>query len=219
LKSQALINNDDKKSSRHFGTSRFGYIDYTPYSGIIRTLVEAMDWKRTCRLTYKAIMENRSKTYYVNPLKIFSHRDTIYLHAKLASSRNELGTDADFDPLLAIHRIKKVEMTDRSFRLPAKYDFEKIFNRNFGIMKGEPFKAAVEFKGWAAKYVSERIWSPDQKIKKIGKDKIILEFTASSESEVISWLLWFGEEARLTKPERLTEEIIHTIDGMKSNYL
>ena len=124
----------------------------------------------------------------------------------------------EFDPLLAVHRIRKVEMTDAVYEYPRDYNFEKVYNQNFGIIKDEAFKVEVEFTGWAAKYVSERIWSPDQKIKKVGKNKIIIEFTASSEPEVISWLLWFGEEARLIKPEHLVDEIIHSIDSMRNNY-
>ena len=60
------------------------------------------------------------------------------------------------------------------------------------IRPGNRVKVEAEFTGWAAKYVAERIWSPDQKItniEKVGANKIILEFAASSEPEVIAWLL------------------------------
>ena len=40
---------------------------------------------------------------------------------------------------------------------PKNYDFEKLFNREFGIIKEEAFKVRVEFSGWAARYVAERI--------------------------------------------------------------
>ena len=39
-----------------------------------------------------------------------------------------------------------------------------MFKQNFGVIKEDAFEVEVEFTGWAAKYVSERIWSPDQKI-------------------------------------------------------
>jgi predicted DNA-binding transcriptional regulator YafY len=84
--------------------------------------------------------------------------------------------------------------------------------------KEDAFQVTAEFTGWAAKYVAERIWSPDQKIKKAGKSKIILEFTASSEPEVISWLLWFGEKARLLKPDYLVDEITSKIKSMNTVY-
>jgi len=76
----------------------------------------------------------------------------------------------------------------------------------------------VAFTGWSAAYVSERIWSPDQEILKKGKDKIILKFTASSKPELIGWLLSFGEEATLLKPEWLLKELKEKIDKMVKSY-
>ena len=215
LKSNALASGNKSESSAPFFSSyRPGTIDYTPHHDTIHTLIAAMKKKKVCTITYQAIMEAKPKTYAIMPLKIFSHKDTMYLHARIYKK----GKAAEFDPLLAVHRIKKVTMSDAVCEFPANYNFEKVYNQNFGIIKDKAFKVEAEFTGWAAKYVAERIWSPDQKIKKVGKNKIILEFTASSEPEVISWLLWFGEEARLIKPERMVDEIIRGIDCMRGNY-
>ncbi|MEA3222974.1 MAG: WYL domain-containing protein [Thermodesulfobacteriota bacterium] len=54
--------------------------------------------------------------------------------------------------------------------------------------------------------VAERIWSPDQKIIKKGKGKVRLILNASSEPELTTWLLSFGDEARLLKPEYLQKK-------------
>jgi predicted DNA-binding transcriptional regulator YafY len=66
--------------------------------------------------------------------------------------------------------------------------------------------------------VAERIWSPDQKIIKKGKDKIILKFTASSEPELISWLLSFGEEATLIRPDWIVKELKSKIAKLADCY-
>jgi len=219
LKSNAQQGKESKTSVNHFGAFRSGYIDYTPYSGIIYTLVQAMDLKKTCRLTYQALMGKKAKTYYINPLKIFSHRDTVYLHAQWEPSLDKPHTEHDFDPLLAIHRMKKIELTERDYKLPKKYDFEKIFNKNFGVMKDEPFEVEVEFTGWTAKYIPERIWSADQMITKKGRNKIILKFTTSSEVELIAWVLSFGEEAQVLKPEWVVVEIQNKIKILNNLYL
>ena len=221
LKSYALASGSNKNS----GTSPFfsnfcpGTIDYTPHYDTIHTLIEAMKQKKVCTIAYQAIMETKPKTYAIMPLKLFSHKDTVYLHARIHTGNGRKGKVMEFDPLLAVHRIKKVTMTDIVYEFPADYNFEKVFNKNFGVIKEQAFKVEAEFTGWAAKYVAERIWSPDQKIKKAGKNKIVLEFTASSEPEVISWLLWFGEEARLIKPKNLAKRIADQIDRIRNNYL
>jgi predicted DNA-binding transcriptional regulator YafY len=219
VKSHALASGHKGDASAPFFSSyRPGTIDYTPHHDTIHTLIEAMKQKQVCKIVYQAIMETKPKTYAIMPLKLFSHKDTIYLHARIPVAKGRKGKVMEFDPLLAVHRIRKVAMTDAVYEYPQDYDFEQVYNQNFGIIKDEAFKVEAEFTGWAAKFISERIWSPDQKITDVGENKIILEFTASSEPEVISWLLWFGEEARLIKPEHLVGEVIRSIDSMKCNY-
>lgn len=213
LKSRTLLDEGAKTSHQKFGSFQTGYIDYTAFTGIICTLVEAMEDKRTCKLTYQAIMENKSKTYYINPLKIFSHKDTVYLHAQWEPSPKGSFKEPAFDPLLVIHRMKKLEMTDQTYQVPKNYDFDKIFNKHFGIIKDNDFEVEVELSGWTARYVSERIWSADQKIKNIGENKILLTFTASSEVEVISWVLSFGEEAKLLSPIWLRDKLADSLRG------
>jgi len=219
VKSHALASGHKSgASSPFFSSYRPGTIDYTPHHDTIHTLIEAMTQKKVCTLVYQAIMETKPKTYAIMPLKLFSHKDTIYLHARIHHLNGENGEEMEFDPLLAVHRIRRVTMTDTPYDYPKDYNFEKVYNRNFGIIKDESFKVEAEFTGWAANYVSERIWSPDQTIEKKGESHIVLTFSASSEYEVVSWLLFFGEEARLIAPENLVIEMIGRIENMRETY-
>jgi len=195
-----------------------GTIDYTPHQETLRILIEAMNAMKICKITYQAIMQKKAKTYHIKPMKIFSYRDTIYLHARLAREPGRAYREPDFDPLLAIHRIKKVEITDRGYEYPADYKFEDAFDKNFGFMKDDCFEVEVEFTGWAASYVAERTWSPDQKIRKIDDEKLRLTFLASSEPELISWVLSFGEDARVIQPGWLVEEIQNKLLKLNNLY-
>ena len=201
-----------------FASFRPGSIDYTPHQETMRRLLRAMEERKVCKIHYQSISENKPKTYFIKPLKLFSHHDTIYLHARIAKTPGKKYQEPDYDPLLAIHRFKDVEITDRVFEFPADYDFEKIFNRQFGIIKDEVFEVVVELTGWAARYVAERVWSPDQKIVKKGKDKIRLTFKASSEPEVTGWLLSFGDQAKLIEPDWLVKIVSSTVDRVKGIY-
>jgi predicted DNA-binding transcriptional regulator YafY len=217
-KNHAALPSEKTPSPQHFASFRSGSIDYTPHQDTIRTLIEAMDNRKICKITYKSIMASRAKTLFIKPLKIFSHKDSVYVHACLARKPGKPYREPEFDPLLAIHRIKKVELTDRRFEFPKNYDFENTFKQNFGVIKEDAFEVEVEFTGWAARYVAERIWSPDQKVhKKNGTTK--LTFSASSEPELISWVLSFGEEARLKKPDSLAAEIRKVSENMKNIYV
>jgi len=218
LKSQAHLPEKQRVDSRHFASFIPGSIDYTGHHQTIRRLIKAMDEKRICKITYKRIMADRAKTFFIKPLKIFSQKDTIYLHARMAGYPGKPYKKPDFDPLLAIHRIKNLELTERSFEFPKDYDFEKFFNQNFGVIKEEAFKVEMEFTGYATEYVAERIWSPDQKLIKKKDGTVKLKFSASSEPELISWVLSFGDEAKVVKPNWLIDKIKQIVISIQSEY-
>ena len=216
-KNHDCISEDKMPPSQHFASFRSGSIDYTPHQSTIRTLIEAMDARKICKISYKSIMAERAKMFYIKPLKIFSHKDSVYLHAHLARTPGKPYSKPDFNPLLAIHRIKSVEATERLFTFPKNYDFDKAFKQNFGVIKEDAFEVEVEFTGWAARYVSERIWSPDQKVVH-HNGKTMLTFSASSAPELISWVLAFGNEAQIVRPNYLVEEIKVILQSMAQNY-
>ena len=154
-KSQSLPPEGRQVSALPFAAFRPGSIDYTPHQETMRRLLRAMEERKVCKIHYQSISENKPKTYFIKPLKLFSHHDTIYLHARIAKTPGKKYQEPNYDPLLAIYRFKEVEITDRVFEFPTDYDFEKIFNRQFGINKDEVFEVVVELTGWAARYVAE----------------------------------------------------------------
>lgn len=218
LKGQAHLPSSGSSSGRHFASFRPGSIDYTQYHDIVHSLMDAMEKSRICQITYQGIMEDKPKQIFIKPLKLFSHNETVYLHAQRARTPGKQYQEPHYDPLLAVHRIKDIKVTERLFKQPRNYDFERFFNENFGIRKEDAFEVEVEFKGWAARFAAERICSPDQKIKKLGKNKIRLIFTASSERDVIPWMLSFGEEAKLINPDWLAEAVARKVRAMAALY-
>lgn len=216
MKSQALLPSEDQSvASKHFGTLRSGYVDYGAHHETIRTLIAAMDQKKVCRVVYGSGSQERKKTFYIRPLKMFSYENTIYLHAQMAKDPERKYVAPGYDPVLAVHRIANIEVTDMEFDYPEKYDFDKAFNQTFGVMKGDPFQVEVEFTGWAAQFVSERQWSQGQKITE-GDGKLVLSFTAASVPEVVSWVLGFGSNARVFRPDWLVKEIEEEIRKTES---
>ena len=79
------------------------------------------------------------------------------------------------------------------------------------------FDVVIEFKGYFAKYVAERIWSPGQSIHK-RNGKTILKFNASSKPELLSWVMSFGNDAKVIKPEWLIKSIKKEIQNVQNTY-
>jgi len=217
-KSQVLIKNRQIVSAKHFATFTPGTIDYSGHQQIIKNLIIAMENSKVCKLTYKSIWNQEPKIFYIKPLKLFSKDDTIYLHAQMAKAPGKVYKPPKFDPLLVIHRIEGLDITKTSFKFPDNFDFEKTFNQTFGVMKEDFFQARVEFSGYAARHVKERIWSHDQVIKEKKGNKIELTFTATSYIEALSWILSYGYEARVLEPEWFVEEMQAEVKKMYGSY-
>lgn len=203
---------------RHVTSFRPGSIDYTPHEKVIRTLLRAMETGTVCEVVYRSLPSSRAKRFLVMPLKIFSHNDTIYLSARYAGKPGGPPAAREYDPLLAVHRVREVTMTDRSFVYPRDYNFEEIYNRNFGIIKGESFRVEVEFTGLSARYAAERVWSPDQRVARVDGETTRLSFTTSSEKEFLSWVLSFGPEARIVGPQRMVVRMKDALEVMQGLY-
>ncbi len=92
-------------------------------------------------------MAAREKTFYIKPYKLFSYDSALYLHAGMAQYPGSKYKDFPFDPLPAVHRLRKVEVTDRQYTFPKNYDFEKHFNQEFGVIKGKSFQVKLALQG------------------------------------------------------------------------
>jgi predicted DNA-binding transcriptional regulator YafY len=97
--------------------------------------------------------------------------------------------------VLAVHRMEGAEPT----RLT--HDFEPwSAPEYFGFPECEPYRVKIALSESAARYVRERKWSDDQAVHEHAAGSAVLEFTAQSHSEVVSWVLSFGGEVEILEP-------------------
>ena len=167
-----------------FGVVRTGVIDYSKHEKVMRTLIEGMDQRRVCAVGYRNLTGGKTKNFHIKPLKIFAHRESVYVHARRAKSPGKPYKTPKYDPLLALHRFTTAELTDVPFRRPPNYDFEKVMNQGFGVWTQKKFRAVLDLTGWAASFARERQWSPGQEFETKG-DVTRLSFWATSEPEVV----------------------------------
>ncbi len=201
-----------------FGVVRSGVIDYTKHEDVLRTLLAGMEDRRVCQVKYRSLGAPAAKTFHIKPLKVFAHRETVYVHARRARSPGQPYKAPSYDPLLALHRFEAAKLTDEAFRRPAGYDFEKVMNQGFGVWTQKRFRVVVELGGWAASFARERTWSPDQKVDELPEGRLRLAFWSTSEPEVMSLLLGFGACAHLFEPADLVAKLRDEVARMGRGY-
>ncbi|MHB8762646.1 MAG: helix-turn-helix transcriptional regulator [Coriobacteriia bacterium] len=184
-----------------------GTIDYSRFQGILADVSRAITERKVCRVTCHAPYNAEPKTYWIAPLKLIAHSDTLYVKCRLAWEDGE--AKPDLDPmLLAVQRLQNVVVGDRAH---AATDDVPDEPRAFGLMDGKPFRATIRVTGWAATYVAERVWSEGQTLRREPDGSVVLEFLVTSELEVVSFVLGFGPEAKVLKPLRLAKQVIRNL--------
>jgi len=97
--------------------------------------------------------------------------------------------------------------TDRAFVLPENFRYaDSAGDSYFGVFIGlEKTRFAVECRGEAAVFATERQWAADQKNAGIDGG-VKMEFTSSQYDKVLRWVLSCGRDALPLEPARLVAD-------------
>ncbi len=170
---------------------------------IFETAHRAIDERKVCNITYRAITTGETKTYPITPFRLLYYHNGYYL----------LCRNPNYDDLLtlAVERIQHLEITSQTFEPPDDLDIENRIQQAFGITLEDPIDVKVRFSAWQARYIQQRIWHPSEKIEELDTGEIILSFQASGSYEIKSWILSHGADAEVLEPASLRQEIIEEL--------
>lgn len=174
-----------------------GSIDYTPQEAIITTILNAIAGKDVCEIKYKALEQKEEKLHYFAPLRIKSYREALYVTGWKVDIRSK-EAEPIYEMHLPIHRFTAAEPVRKKHSIQQQ---EKP--HYFGFPECEPFRVKVRLTPEAGRYVKERRWSSDQVVTDLDDGRCEIEFTAQSETEVLSWVLSFGANAEILEPFNL----------------
>lgn len=182
-----------------------GMINYSAKEHLITELIRAIREYRMCEVSYVSPRHAEPQTYTVAPYQMIVFHEGLYLRCR---PENLLTNPAaGWDMILAVHRMQTVSSSEERFK-PVKIDKDaQQLAGAFGLTQGEPFRVQVKVTPGAALYVRERIWSDDQSISENSDGSLLLEFTTTSSQETVAWILSFGGEMQLLRPEHLREKI------------
>jgi len=205
---------DDREYAlESFSTAKFkGVIDYTPHQGTIETLMQAIREGLTCRLVYQPAGGREAERRFA-PVKLMAYREAMYVLGFKLEGTGPPGPE--HARTLAVHRIRSTELLDEAIPEELPDPAEPGL---FGFRMSETFRVKVKFAACVADYVCERQWSEDQKLTRQKNGKVVLEFSAQSEPEVVSWILGFGSTAELLAPRRLLKRLQAEVAALAQKY-
>jgi proteasome accessory factor B len=121
------------------------------------------------------------------------------------------GRDLDRDGIrtFALTRLSEPTLSRVRFVRPQDFSLEEFLADSMGVFRGggQLEKVRIQFEGWVAQIVRERVWHSSEKKTELKGGGLELELLLSSLEEVERWVLGFGASARVLQPPALVERI------------
>jgi predicted DNA-binding transcriptional regulator YafY len=107
--------------------------------------------------------------------------------------------------------------TDR-FELPPDFAIDDYFQGEFGIWKStERYKVIIDFDAQAVEYIRMRRVHPTQKLAATGNG-VRLTMTVGNLTQLTSWVLEWGQRARVVEPPELVERVRTELENALKGY-
>lgn len=174
-----------------------GKIDYSKSSNVIKQLEAAIKKNTIVNVDYFSVNSGSEKSINFIPLKIICNNSAIYIIGCRLNDNYDLVESKKIS--LAVHRIKDVFLTDKTFKV------QSLPNElmDFGLpWESSLTEFLIRFKaGRVIDYIKERIWAKDQKIRLLPNGDLELSFKTKSVPEVYAWCRSFGDQVALVKKD------------------
>ena len=181
----------------------FGAKDYRDKEQILDRIVRATLRGRPTDIVYRR-PGGEPRARRIEPFTIVLYRDGLYLLARTETS------DGPAMRLFAIERIEgAAQDTTATFTRPKTFDPRRYFRNRIGVFIDEkdPEDVDVAFKPGAAAVARQRSW-PGLAGWTEGEDgRWVLHLSVRTTPETVSWVLAWGDQVEVLKPEWLRVEV------------
>jgi proteasome accessory factor B len=181
----------------------------TVQKATVGSLVDATLSHRRVQMRYHSFSSGRVKDYLVEPYRLAYGQGGLYLFA-FVPEYLQMRT-------FAVERIKKLGLLEERFS-PVETTPEKPFPHSIGIHSGKPEPVEIEFAPGVAPYIQEREIHPTQKIRERADGSLVLSLKVCADWALQSWVLGFGQFARVLKPAALAERVLAEIEQAREQY-
>jgi predicted DNA-binding transcriptional regulator YafY len=175
---------------------------------IWNTICEGLRKNRVLSFDYRRDWHSGYTPRLVCPYQLLFDNGSWYLYAYVKKYQGMR--------MYSLPRIQNIRVEAESFNFPASADFRISFDGSyFGAYSSETKQRfRIAFFNDGAMRVQERIWTTDQRIKKM-PDGIILSFTSAQYGKVLELVLSNGSDALPLEPTELVRDWQKNLRGMQ----
>lgn len=201
----------DARLEERFLHLPFAPKDYSTKTEELDVLYQSVADLRPMSCQYRDA-QGQASSITIHPYAMVTYKDAVYAVGKHLPS-GEIRT-------FALDRMHDAEFkTTERFELPADFQVDAWFQGQFGIFRGkEKIRVVIDFAPKVAEYVRSRRVHPTQRLTQLRGGGVRLTMVVPDTTEVTSWVLGFGDNARVVEPEALRSRIIDELRGALALY-
>ena len=202
-KLEAQLRRKDLATARNLGRKVFDVNEARHiYEGRIEDvndIVTALLREDRLRVTHESVGGGK-KSFVLDPYTLVVYKKGLYL-AGFSHDHQAIRT-------FALDGFREVEwLKGDRFKYPADYRPEQLTEGAFGLIRGEPTRVRILFDEKVARYVQRRQWHPTQRFSRAAGGAVEMTMDVRGTVEVVSWVLGFGDKARVLDPVDLREAV------------
>jgi len=167
---------------------------------IFEALAKATAERQQLELTYRKPGQKQTELRIIDPYHLANINGEWFLFA-FDHLRKDIRT---FVPA----RVKAIRPTGESFSRPESFSPEKQLRDSFGVHSGQrEYEVVIRFNERAADYIREKKWHDSQRLRDLKTGGVELRLKLSSLTEVERWVLNWGGDAVVVKPQELCQAV------------
>ena len=174
--------------------------NYRQHRQTIDLVSQAIDKRRTAQMRYFSASRNSTGRREVDPYFLRFAGGGLYFigHCHL---RKEVR-------MFAVERIRSITLTDHPYQMPLDFKVDEYVQDALGIMRsGRRIEVELLFSKKAAAWVKDKSWHPSQQVKRLKDGRLKMTLKVADNDELVGWILSFGGEVKVGKPEALRVKI------------
>ena len=176
----------------------------------VNDIITALLREERLRVTHEGVSGGR-KTFVLEPYTMLVYKKGLYL-AGFSRQHQEIRT-------FALDGFREVEwLRGDRFEYTADYRPEQLTEGAFGLIGGEPTHVRILFDLKVARYVQRRQWHPTQRFSRVDGG-IEMTMDVRGTTELASWVLGFGDKARVLEPVDLRLAIAEELRRVAHTHL
>jgi predicted DNA-binding transcriptional regulator YafY len=184
--------------------------DYSAKQDVIAGLIEAILHQKQARIAYYSFHSKRTKDYTLDPYRVVYFRGGLYLYARA----HEYGEVRTF----AVERIRKMEILDEGFEIPADFSPSEYARSAFGISGGMAETVELVFQPEMAGYIRERTWHESQRMEDREDGAVRLTMDVAPGFELKAWIKGFLPHVEVVRPVSLREDIARELEDARGEF-